>query len=244
MLDEIRKSYKKAEKRVIFLDYDGTLVPFSKFPSEACIDNQTLEVIKNLSGSGNRIIIISGRDKEFLESQFTAFPVDLIAEHGFMIKENGKSWSSPETELSWKEPVRELFQKIRQNFKGTFVEEKVVSFALHYRNAEATHDEIRSLIEMIHMFKVNHPELEVLEGHKVIEVKRGGYNKGTAAILLLDQIEYDFLLAIGDDVTDETLFRELRGKAFTIKVGDGISEAGYRLARQEEVLPFLKSLIS
>ena len=62
-------------------------------------------------------------------------------------------------------------------------------------------DELRSLI-------ANH-NLEIMEGHKVIEVKNSGINKGRAARQWLAGRDFEFIIGIGDDWTDEYMFREL-----------------------------------
>ncbi|HSN50703.1 MAG TPA: trehalose-phosphatase, partial [Bacteroidales bacterium] len=243
MLQKIRESYQQSKARVIFLDYDGTLVTFTKVPSEATIDARTLNVIDLLSRiSENRVIIISGRSNDFLEKQFQSLKVDLIAEHGFMIREHGQVWiKTHHAEMSWRNDVWQLFERIKDHIPGTFIEEKEASLALHYRDADPLLSamEISNFLAPIHLYKVDHPELEVMEGHKIVEIKMAGYNKGTAAVDFLKTINYDFILALGDDVTDENLFRELPENAFTIKVGQGNSIAVYRLQFQQDVLPFL-----
>ena len=82
-----------------------------------------------------------------------------------------------------------------------------------------------------------------MEGHKVIEVKRSGYDKGTVASRLLALAAYDFILAIGDDKTDEDLFRALPEQALTIKIGIMASLAKYNLKDQQEVVRFLDHLL-
>jgi trehalose 6-phosphate synthase/phosphatase len=82
-----------------------------------------------------------------------------------------------------------------------------------------------------------------MEGHKVIEVKRAGYDKGSVALNLLGSAAYDFILAIGDDKTDEDLFRALPEQALTIKIGVMASLAKYNLKDQQQVVRFLDHLL-
>ena len=84
--------------------------------------------------------------------------------------------------------------------------------------------------------------LQILNGNKVVEVKPNDYSKGTEAERLCAQNDYDFVLAIGDDVTDESMFRSLPNDAITVKVGFVSDDARYCLHKQEEVLPFLNEL--
>jgi trehalose 6-phosphate synthase/phosphatase len=64
--------------------------------------------------------------------------------------------------------------------------------------------------------------LQVIDGNKVVEVKKTAFNKGTAARTFVENGNYDFVLAIGDDTTDEDMFEALPDDSFTIKIGDDL----------------------
>jgi trehalose 6-phosphate synthase/phosphatase len=83
-----------------------------------------------------------------------------------------------------------------------------------------------------------------MDGNKVIEVRLSGVDKGAAARKLVDEINPDFILAIGDDKTDEDMFRTLADRAITIKVGPGHSAAQYSIATQRDVIRLLNELVS
>jgi trehalose 6-phosphate synthase/phosphatase len=78
---------------------------------------------------------------------------------------------------------------------------------------------------------VAHLSLNVLNGNKVIEVRVKGIDKGSAIAKIIPTARFDFILCIGDDVTDEDMFRQLQAtpEAYTIKVGDETSGARYNL---------------
>ena len=93
--DQFISAYQKAKHRILFLDYDGTLVSFAKYPELATMDKNTLKIIRDLSDdSKNKIVIISGREKDFLEKQFNGVNITLIAEHGYFIKKAGENWET------------------------------------------------------------------------------------------------------------------------------------------------------
>jgi trehalose 6-phosphate synthase/phosphatase len=73
-------------------------------------------------------------------------------------------------------------------------------------------------------------------------VRNAGINKGQAALKWISGREWEFMLAVGDDLTDEDLFRELPEGAFSIKVGLSPSRAKFRFKNQNEVVPFLKAI--
>ena len=59
----------------------------------------------------------------------------------------------------------------------------------------------------------------------------------------LENESYDFIMAVGDDKTDEDMFRALADRAITVKIGSGHTAAQYNLTSQGEVLHMLNQLI-
>jgi trehalose 6-phosphate synthase/phosphatase len=85
--------------------------------------------------------------------------------------------------------------------------------------------------------------LAVVEGNKVVEIKNAAVNKGRAAGNWLSKGNWDFILALGDDRTDEDLFEVLPQDAYSIKVGLGPSKSRYNLTSQKDALPLLTKLV-
>ncbi len=81
-----------------------------------------------------------------------------------------------------------------------------------------------------------------MQGDKVVEVRHAGVNKGGAALSWLGQEDYDFILGIGDDTTDEDFFRALPPSAFTIRVGMSATVAQYNIRNSNEVISLLREL--
>lgn len=85
--DKIVTDFTSAQKRILFLDYDGTLVSFQNRPEQASPDEELKDIIRQLCDTPNlTVVIISGRDKTTLEKWFGSFKLDIVAEHGFWIK--------------------------------------------------------------------------------------------------------------------------------------------------------------
>jgi trehalose 6-phosphate synthase/phosphatase len=236
---EIMIKYNKATKRVLFLDYDGTLVPFSKVPELATPDAFTLEQLKALAANpGNTIVLLSGRDKNFLEEWFGALNIHLIAEHGAFEKSPKGSWKCAiDPDQSWKAAFLPILQRYTDRCSGSFIEDKFSALTWHYRNAppELSQQKVKELKEELRALVAHENRLHVLEGDKVVEVKRAGYDKGVAALKFIANQEFDFIMAIGDDRTDEDIFRSLPTEAITIKIGATLSIAKYNLATQNDV---------
>lgn len=243
---KIREDYHKSDRRILFLDYDGTLVEFTKDPEMAILDKNTREIIRMLnSDPKNHVVIISGRAKEFLENQFSGISVTLVAEHGYFIKAPGKDWvSTMNIDVQWKEVVMPIMQEYVNRCHGSFIEEKTGSLVWHYRNADSDFAELRlnelrdDLAEIIR-YKT---DFEILEGIKILEVKSGRYDKGIAAAELISKEYYDFILAAGDDNTDEFLFQALPDSAYSIRVGLRPSFAKFNIRDIDSLLKFLSSL--
>jgi trehalose 6-phosphate synthase/phosphatase len=244
--NEIVNQYVRALHRVFFLDYDGTLVPFSKYPETAVPPQSLLQQLDRLAADpANRIVIISGRQKEFLDRCFMNLNLVLIAEHGAFVRKPGSEWiSNVDTDPAWKQKVLPVMQRYADRCNGAFIEDKAVSLVWHYRNAEIEVGRLRSqeLKDELRDLFSRDSVLQVLEGNKIIEVKKSGYNKGSAAAKMLESIEYDFLMAIGDDTTDEDLFHALPPKALTLKIGLSPSLARFNLTSQREVYRLLERL--
>jgi trehalose 6-phosphate synthase/phosphatase len=123
---QIISDYRKASRRILFLDYDGTLVSFGKFPEQITIERKTLSIIRKLTDDPkNQIVIISGRTKDFLEEEFKGVDVTLVAEHGYFIKKVKGNWESIiNTDSQWKKSVRPILDEYVSRCNGTFIEKK------------------------------------------------------------------------------------------------------------------------
>ena len=240
------KDYRNSEKRLLLLDYDGTLVPFAGTPEEAKPDKELLDLLDDLSKDPkNEVVIISGRDNETLDKWFGDLNVGLAAEHGVRIKENGEDWLMMEKLTSdWMKEVRPILDRYVGSTPGSFVEEKAFSLVWHYRKSDPTLGLVR-LRELVAILEdiASSFNLQILEGSKVIEVKNSGVNKGKAVSHWTTKGKRDFILALGDDTTDEDMFSALPKDAYSLKVGLGKSQARFNLKSIKEVRPLLKELL-
>ncbi len=241
----IKMKYKKAGKRAIFLDYDGTLTSFHKNPQNAIPNDELFDILNKLiSDPQNIVTIISGRDRYTLEKWFKDVPINLICEHGVWLKKQGQEWDTiTAVNNDWMPMIRPTLERFVDRTPGTFIEEKNYSLVWHYRKAEQDQSEIRAneLKDELRGLTGN-LNLEIMEGSKVIEVKNGGVNKGIAAMHFIKNEQLDFIMAIGDDWTDEFMFKELPNDAYTIKVGIKHTAAKYKVENVEAVRSFLKGL--
>lgn len=239
------RHYAQSKKRIFFLDYDGTLVPYFTDINQAIPDRELKRLLTSLArDERNRVVVISGRSHETLGKWLGDLPIDLIAEHGVWRKDDGRDWQKyTDLNTSWKSSILHILEMYMHRTPGSFIEEKSYSLAWHYRNVSTELGEERAseLIDNLKFFSSDYG-LQVLSGNKVIEIKNAEINKGKAARALLKEQRYDFIMAIGDDATDEDTFRAMPTRAYTIRVGSTISAAQYYLRSYQEVRALLETL--
>jgi trehalose 6-phosphate synthase/phosphatase len=242
---QLIRTYTHADRRLLLLDYDGVLRQFVRNPDDAVPSAELLDLLRRLSSDArNDIVIISGRSKTQLADWFGELPIALAAEHGSVFRrKGGKNWHHLIGQSkAWKIVVRHLFDAYAELTPGVQVEEKDWSMVWHYRGASPYHTQ-KNLVALRRLLRPILKEygLAIEEGNKVFEVRPSSANKGRVAGEWLIH-EYDFVLAIGDDSTDEATFATLPSGAYSIKVGPGRTLANYRLRDVPSVLRLLGRL--
>lgn len=240
---------------VIFCDLDGTLAPISSIPSAVRIQKGTIDLLKRITHSNAEFVIVSGRDREFLEEQFLDhdFNFPLAACHGaYYYSPFEEEWVNlvSHDPLKWKSNVMDILKLYTSRTPGSFIEDKGHAVTWHYRNSPTEFADFlaNKLTFELEETLTNQPA-QVNRGKKVIEVKSINANKGYFVEQWLQRMEYlpDIVIAIGDDTTDEDMFDILQGrtdvKAFCIKVGKEKSRARYSLPDQATVSDFLENLL-
>lgn len=242
---ELVSDYLGAGRRLIALDYDGTLVPIAGTPGAAMPTGRTKGLLARLTADpGNRLAIVSGRDRDTLSGWFGELEIDLVAEHGVWIRERGSSWEKIKPlRNDWKPRVAQILEEYVDRLPGSFAEEKDFSLAWHYRQTDPELGPVRAkeLMDELVTLTAN-LDLQVIQGSKVIEVRNGGVDKGAAVLKIIGEDRYNFIMAMGDDWTDEDLFAALPERAHTIKIGIGSSFARFYLRGQEEAIELLEDL--
>ena len=246
MQGKLVDDFRQSNRALLLLDYDGTLVPFSARPAEAMPGIKLLRLLRGLAGNPrNEVVLISGRDKDTLEKWFGNLRVSLVAEHGVWIKEKGGMWQTIETLTNeWKKEIRSILESWVDRTPGAFIEEKEFSLVWHYRKANPELGELRAreLINNVSNITAN-LNLQVLAGSKVVEVKNAGIDKGRMALRYLSREKWDFVMAVGDDWTDEDTFKVLPPTAWSIKVGFGASAARFSLGSPDKVTSLLGKMV-
>lgn len=244
VINKIVQDYSLAQNRLIALDLDGTLIPSNL--EGYTPDKELLNLLKKLSNNPkNKIVILSGRQKYDLEQNFANINVGLIAEHGALIKRNGEWENIEPLDTDWMVKILPIIEFYMDRTPRSFIQQKEFSIVWNYKNVNKKLADIRS-IELKNTLKnmalSTNMNLNILQGAKFIEIKQAGINKDRALSFWLDEKNWDFILAAGDDITDESVFEVLPHNSYSIKVGLTPTEAKWYIDSSEKLIRLLKKL--
>ncbi len=242
-LNTLRQTYREARRRLIILDYDGTLVRFHNDPAKARPTSGVLSLLERMAADPfNHVVISSGRDKQTLDRWLGHLPLGMAAEHGMFYKEEGV-WQSRIPSSTWNDEILGIMRHVVKKTPRARLEIKETSLVFHYRDVDVWLAEMRvsQLVNEL-LAPCLRRSLQIMKGNKIIEVKSGECTKGSEALRLIGRGDYDFVLAMGDDTTDEEMFAALPPQAITIKVGTPSAAAHYTIPGQEQALHFLAML--
>ncbi len=232
------------KRLLLFLDFDGTLAPIERTPRQARLPEATREVIRRLEAHrGVDVVVISGRTVRDIRAKVGLPGIYLAGNHGLEIEGPGVSFCHPKA-VALRPVLRGLARELRRDCRdlaGVIVENKGMSVSVHYRRLPK--ERVKELGRLVRLWQKRTAGLPVRwrTGHKVWEIlPDAGWDKGRAALLLLRRLRDPFPIAVGDDLTDEDMFRSLRTKGVTIRIGcPRPSLAQYCLASQRETARFL-----
>ncbi|KAL4319064.1 hypothetical protein GQ457_18G021800 [Hibiscus cannabinus] len=260
--DHILSAYKRTNRRAIFLDYDGTLVPEAaiiKTPSP-----EVISILKTLSGDPkNTVFIVSGRGRTSLADWLA--PCEMLgiaAEHGYFIRWSRDSeWETSPlgVDLEWKKVVEPVMSLYRETTDGSNIETKESALVWHHQDADPDFGscQAKELLDHLENVLANEPAV-VKRGQHIVEVKPQGVSKGLVAEKVLSRMVNggkapDFVMCVGDDKSDEDMFQSIltsvskpslpvAPEIFACTVGRKPSKAKYYLDDTADVLKMLQGL--
>jgi len=237
-----------AKNRLILLDFDGTLVGYSRNYKNIPISGELKNLLTEVKSSrGLKLIIITGRSRSSIDALLGELELDIVAEHGYFLKKNGIWKPVADIPSDWKRLVLPVMNKYYRKTPGSSIEVKETSLVWHFRNVaeEVWQRHIKNMSEELSE-TAKDQNLRILNGNMVFEIVNNNVNKGTAAEYLTAGNEYDYVMAIGDDTTDEDMFKAVSRNAqnCTVKIGPGESCAGFCLENFREVRRLLTLLLN
>lgn len=261
-VDHIVSSYKRTNRRAIFLDYDGTVVSQSSM-----IRSPSPEVVNVLNAlcndSNNTVFIVSGRGTDPLSDWLAPCEnLGLAAEHGYFLRWNKTAeWQSLAAELDWKEIVEPIMKHYMEATDGSSMEVKESALVWHHRDADPDFGscQAKELLDHLENVLANEPAV-VQRGQHIVEVKPQGVTKGLVAEKVLSMLANDgkapdFVMCVGDDRSDEDMFESISDavsnssgtavpEIFACTVGQKPSKAKYYLDDTADVVRLLRGLAS
>lgn len=243
-LAELFNRYSNSNKRLLVFDYDGTLVGFHNNPKDAYPTQEVKSLLTTLcQDDKNSIVINSGRDCNTLDSWLGDIKgLKLAAEHGAYYKDN-EGWHKKSGTQKWDPKLLEIMRKFTCKTVNSHIEVKETAIVWHYREVVNEMGQFRARQMMRELIPIcSAQNFQIINGNKVVEIKPNQYSKGTEIRRLIDEDNFDFIFAIGDDTTDEDMFREMPYDSFSIKVGNTCDDARYTLTRQKDVINLLYGL--
>ncbi|XP_047318735.1 probable alpha,alpha-trehalose-phosphate synthase [UDP-forming] 10 [Impatiens glandulifera] len=262
-IDRIVSAYRMTSRRVIFLDYDGTLIPQTSINMRPSAD--VIDALNTLCNDpNNTVFIVSGRGRSSLSEWLSPCErLGIAAEHGYFVRWSRNSeWecSLSSVDLEWKEIVEPVMKSYTEATDGSSTEVKETAVVWHHHDADPDFGscQAKELLDHLESVLANEPAV-VLKGQNIVEVKPQGISKGLVAEKVLSTIRNggmrpDFVMCIGDDKSDEDMFEGIINtvsdanlptpppEIFACTVGRKPSKAKYYLDDVTDVVKLLRGL--
>lgn len=221
------QKYQNASKRLFLFDYDGTLTPIVREPSAAIPSARLYKTLELLTADPrNHVWIISGRDSQFLDQWLGRIKaLGFSAEHGCFLKSEGNTeWVNlaQQVDMSWRKAAQEIFNYFTERTQGSHVEVKQAALTWHHRRADPEFGQFQAheLKKQLEKKLLPKYDVEIMTGKANIEVRPRQFNKGEIVKRLIrefgepdgegDATRPGFIYCLGDDATDEDMFKILR----------------------------------
>ncbi len=249
----LRQRLLSAGSLLLFLDYDGTLVSITSHPARARLPRRIRSLLQALiRQEGISVVIVSGRCLRDIQQRVGVPGLCYVGNHGLELAGPKLRYVNPLARGS-RPLLRRLagaLRRIIQPFPGAWVEDKIWTLSLHYRQVKPQDlDRLRNRVfEFLQPYQ-KQSRVVLKSGKKIWEVHPPvQWNKGTIVRWLLARAEAltgqrsVWAIYVGDDKTDEDAFRALRRRGLTVAVGSAASAAEYRVASCKEVEELLRRI--
>ncbi len=228
-------------KRILFLDFDGTLSPIMKNPEDACLPDNVRDWLRKVSKrNGVKVAIVTGRSLDDVRERVGMRDLIYAANHGMEIFFKGRLL------LDKGKRYRRLFQRLADELAyglvaipNVYIENKGLSVAVHFRRVSRKHHAaLKRIFSILVKPWLRKYRLRVSGGKMILEVRPTGWDKGKAVLWIWKRMASGYLpVYVGDDVTDEDAFRALRPYGLTVRIG------GKGTTYAEYCSPFFTALI-
>ncbi len=223
-------------------DFDGTLAPIALRPEQVVTPPGVRAALDRLRGLC-ATAVISGRSRDDVLNRLGVQVDYIVGNHGI----DGLPGAERETaecvavSQGWLAQLRGG-EALRALDPGIMLEDKHVSLSVHYRQAR---DGARACAQLPAVFAALQPAPRIVTGKMVFNLlPPAAVDKGTAMLRLLELARAQAGLYVGDDVTDEDVFRLHEPDLLTVRVGrDDASHARLYLRAPSEIPRLIDALI-
>ena len=221
-------------------DFDGTLAPIVARPEDAYLPQEVRARLLDLSGYVP-LAVITGRAIEDIRPRLGFEPDFLVGNHGMEGVPGREQDAQAHLALcrEWRAQLDVLLR--RPALEGVQVEDKRYSLSVHYRHAPAQARAERVVQEVLAMLT---PAPRMVAGKCVFNIlPQDAMHKGSALEALMTASGAEAALFVGDDVTDEDVFRMQRQDVMSIRIEEAAQTAAdFFLADQRAILQLLDAL--
>ena len=236
---------RKAPARVLLLDYDGTLAPFSADRDRAYPYAGVRDALERLLAAGRtRVAVVSGRAVRDLEPLLGLDPLpEIWGSHGLEHRDaDGSRQETPAAPRAARE-IEETCAWIADQGWERLLERKPFGLALHARGVpQGEFTRARDAVVLRWQAILQAAGLDSLEFDGGIEWRPSGKHKGDVVGVILSKMEPNTVVAyLGDDRTDEDAFQALSGRGLSVLVRGEfrVTAADLWIRAPEELLEFL-----
>jgi trehalose 6-phosphate phosphatase len=230
----------RAPAIALFLDFDGTLVEIADRPEAIRVDAALPGLLAATQRRlGGALAVLSGRPIASIDAMLAPTRLAAAGVHGLEVRAAPAAAVVAADAAGALDAVRTALADAGLPDVDVTVEDKRLSVAVHYRRAP---ERGAAVLAIVAAAARPFPDLHLVAGKMVVEVKPRGVDKGTALMNFLARPPFSdrVPVMIGDDVTDEDAFRAvLAAGGRAIKVGPGVSLAPERLADVAAVHAFV-----
>jgi len=245
-LDELTQRLRRG-RIAVGLDYDGTLTPIVPHPADAVLSAEMRELLHDLAALCP-VAVVSGRDLDSLR-ELAGLDVDHIAEHGMVIEVDAQPVELHPQALAIQPDIDRVERQLRDDLSGiagVLIERKQLAVAVHYR--QVADADVAIVDRKVSAALSQYPALRLVRGKKVHEFRPDiEWDKGRAVLQWAREraVAVEGIVFIGDDRTDEDVFRVIRRLGVGVVVLPSLrpTDAGYFLRDPEEVGTYLRRII-
>lgn len=236
-------SIDEIERYAIFLDFDGTVVELADRPDAVRVDVATVRLLEALNDrTGHALAVVSGRDIEVVDKMLYPLVLPVAGVHGLQRRDAAGRMHRTALDPADVGSIDLLLEEAIGDERGVIIEKKDGAVALHYRLRPDLERRCREIVETIVWLR---PELQLMRGKMVFEIKLEGADKGDVIEAFLAEPPFAGRTPIfaGDDITDEVGFAVVNAHGgISVKVGSNSTLARYRAANLRELHAWLAAL--